>query len=89
MVLSGTALEIVLQMKAKQFGGDDLTVRQFIDSFCRRAQELRGVALQIEGATDTELADSLVEVMLAAGLAEEVAGEGKEGKGDGNDSSKA
>jgi hypothetical protein len=85
VVLSGNAVDIVLSLKAKQFGGDDLSVREFIVQFAERMARFNAADVVIEGDSDPELAQSLIDHMIRLGLAEvvdpeELKGNGKEDK---------
>lgn len=69
-VLEGTAFEIVDEMREGQFGGDDLTVAQYVDQVCARVKKWHGVDLRIDGETGEEKAEKLVDALIEAGLAE-------------------
>jgi hypothetical protein len=71
-VFQGTPLQIVQAMQAISFGGEGLTVREYIHSVVESAQRFEGFALAVTGDTDGELAASLIEQMFRAGLAQRV-----------------
>jgi hypothetical protein len=68
-VFQGTALQIVKAMQDIAFGVDDFTVPEYIEWDVANARKFEEVELAITGATDDEMAKSLVEEMVRAGLA--------------------
>lgn len=68
-VFQGTALQIVKAMQDIAFGVDDYTVPEYIEWVVANARKFEEVELAITGATDDEMAKSLVEEMVRAGLA--------------------
>lgn len=70
--MKGTALDIVLKLKNGQFGGDDLTLDEFIEKMCERTRRWHKVDLAVTGATGDERADSLIAALVAHKLAEYV-----------------
>jgi hypothetical protein len=69
----GTPVEILEQMKSKSMFTDAKTVDEYIDFLVENARKFEGKSLAVAGATTSERAASLVEALLAAGMAEEVA----------------
>ena len=69
-VFQGTGLQIVRAMQDVAFGADDFTVSQYVDWVAQKARDFEEVELYITGATDEERAESLVQEMLRAGLAQ-------------------
>ena len=69
-VFQGTALQIVKAMQDIAFGVDDFTVPQYIEWVVANARKFEEVELDVKGETDEELAASLVDEMVRAGLAE-------------------
>ena len=67
--LSGTAKQIVEDMKLIAFGHDDDTLSEYIDWLVTQAQEFEGVTLNVTGDSDDEKATSLISEMKRAGLA--------------------
>ncbi len=68
-VFQGTALQIVKAMQGIAFGVDDFTVPEYIEWVVANARKFEAVELKVEGTTDDEKAQSLVEEMVRAGLA--------------------
>jgi hypothetical protein len=68
-VFSGTALQIVKAMQDIAFGVDQMTVDQYIDWVVQNARRFEEVELAISGETTEERAKSLVNEMVAKGLA--------------------
>jgi hypothetical protein len=64
----GTPLQIVRAMQDIAFGVDDFTVRKYIEWVIANAQTFEGVELVVRGDTDDEIAASLVDEMIRAGL---------------------
>jgi hypothetical protein len=69
---AGTPLQIVRAMQDLAFGVQDLSTQQYIEWVVENAQKFEGVELGVEGDTDDELATSLVDAMIRAGLTFEV-----------------
>jgi hypothetical protein len=69
-VFQGTALQIVRAMQDIAFGVEQLTPDQYIDWVVANARRFEEVELVVGGATTEERAGSLVEEMVAKGLAE-------------------
>jgi uncharacterized membrane protein (DUF4010 family) len=65
----GTPLQIVRAMQAIAFGAEALTVQKYIESVVEDAQRFEGIALAATGATDADLAASLIDEMIRTGLA--------------------
>lgn len=70
--LKGTAVEIVQAMPLLAFGVENLTLAEYIGWVVDNARKFEGVTLEAKGASDEDLAASLVDVMVRAGLAERV-----------------
>ncbi len=68
-VFQGTALQIVKAMQDIAFGVEDFTVPKYVEWVVANAQRFEEVELDVKGATDDELAASLVDEMLRTGLA--------------------
>jgi hypothetical protein len=68
-VFQGTALQIVKAMQDIAFGVEQMTPDQYIDWVVANAQRFEEVELRVAGETTEERARSLVEEMLAKGLA--------------------
>jgi hypothetical protein len=68
-VFQGTALQIVKAMRDIAFGIEQMTLDQYIDWIVQNALRFEEVELVVSGATTEERAGSLVEEMLAKGLA--------------------
>ena len=64
----GSALQIVRAMQDSAFSVDDLTVPSYIEWVVANVQKFEGVALSVIGGSDDELAASLVNGMIRAGL---------------------
>ena len=71
-VLEGTAKQIVEAMQYIAFGQETRTLGEYIDWLTDQVERLEQTALNIEGDTDEEKAASLVDAMLANGLAEKM-----------------
>ena len=69
-VLEGTAKQIVEAMQYVAFGQQDRTLTEYIDWAAEQASRMNEVDLRITGSTDEERAESLVQAMLEARLAE-------------------
>ena len=67
-VLEGTALQIVRAMQKIAFGVENLTLPKYVEWVAANALKFEGVALTVTGETDDELAASLVEELIRAGL---------------------
>ena len=67
--LSGTAKQIVEDMKLIAFGHDNDTLSDYIDWLVTQAQEFEGVSLNITGDSEDEKATSLISEMKRTGLA--------------------
>jgi len=68
-VFHGTALQIVKAMQDIAFGVEQMTVDQYIDWVIDNARRFEEVELQAAGGSTDERAKSLVEEMVAKGLA--------------------
>ena len=70
-VLQGTPVQIVQAMRELVFNDDvrALSVGEYIDWAAERAAEMTGTQLAVSGETDDARAASLIESMLASGLA--------------------
>jgi len=71
-VLSGDATDIVGAMRARAFGVDHLSLGDYIDWIVLQTKERVGVNLVVDGRTSPERATSLLEALVAHGLAERV-----------------
>jgi len=71
-VLKGTARQIAEVMHSLAFGQENRTLSENIDWVVAQALHLNEIDLKMEGETDYDKAQSLVPVMLAAGLAEKL-----------------
>jgi hypothetical protein len=69
-VLEGTAKQIVEAMHSLAFGQENRTLGGYIDWAVEQASRMNEIDMEVEGETDEEKAESLVEAMLDAGLAE-------------------
>lgn len=67
--LSGTAKQIVEDMKLIAFGHDNDTLSDYIDWLVTQAQEFEGVSLNVTGDSEDEKATSLISEMKRTGLA--------------------
>jgi predicted RNA-binding protein with PIN domain len=65
----GTALQIVKAMQDIAFGVEQMTPDQYIEWVVQNARRFEEVELRVAGETTEERARSLVEEMLAKGLA--------------------
>ena len=65
----GTALQIVKAMQDIAFGVEQMTPDQYIEWVVQNARRFEEVDLRVAGETTEERARSLVEEMLAKGLA--------------------
>jgi hypothetical protein len=70
--LSGSPLKIVTRMKGAGLFSDVPTIRDYVDMVLRNAKMAEGIELNVKGNTDEELARSLVDELIAHGLAKEV-----------------
>lgn len=68
----GTPLQIVRAMQDISFGGEGLTVAQYIASVVADAERFEGITLAATGTTDIELATSLIDELIRTGLARRV-----------------
>jgi len=68
-VFQGTALQIVRAMQDIAFGVEDFTTAKYVEWVVANARKFEEVELDVKGETDEELAASLVDEMLRAGLA--------------------
>jgi predicted RNA-binding protein with PIN domain len=68
-VFQGTALQIVKAMQDIAFGVEQMTPDQYIEWVVQNARRFEEVELRVAGETTEERARSLVEEMLAKGLA--------------------
>jgi hypothetical protein len=68
----GTPRQIVRAMQDIAFGVDDFTLRKYIEWVVANAQKFEGVELNVIGETDDELAASLVDEMIRAGLTKRI-----------------
>ena len=68
-LLQGTALQIVKQMRDSSLLYGTLDIRNYIAQVVLVANEFDGVGLDVEGKTDAQLAEALLEQMLARRLA--------------------
>ena len=64
----GTPIQIVRAMQDIAFGAQGLSVRKYIEWVAENTRQFDGIELAIKGETDDELAASLVDEMLRAGL---------------------
>jgi hypothetical protein len=70
--LEGTCEQIVSAMRALSFLHRDATLSEYIAWVVANTLRLNEVRLEVSGATEGELAESLVSEMCANGLAERV-----------------
>jgi hypothetical protein len=68
-VFQGTALQIVKAMQDIAFGVEQMTLDQYIDWVVDNARRFEEVELAVAGETTEERTKTLVEEMLAKGLA--------------------
>jgi predicted RNA-binding protein with PIN domain len=68
-LFQGTALQIVKAMQDIAFGVEQMTPDQYIEWVVQNARRFEEVELRVAGETTEERARSLVEEMLAKGLA--------------------
>ena len=71
-VLEGEPADIVRAMQARAFGVDDLSLGEYIDWIVVQTRERVGVNLVVDGRTSPERTASLLEALVAHGLAERV-----------------
>lgn len=71
-VYQGTARQIVQQMQDISMGAPAMTLGQYVDWVAARAGTFEGVAIEPKGTTDDEKCASLLEQMIARGLAEKI-----------------
>ena len=69
-VFQGTGLQIVRAMQDIAFGVDAFTVPEYIEWVANNVRNFEAVELDITGLTDQDKAESLVQGMLRAGLAQ-------------------
>ena len=67
---SGTPLQIVQAMQSIAFEVKRRTIGEYIDWVVDNTRSAEGVELKVTGDNDDERAESLVEAMISAGLAE-------------------
>jgi hypothetical protein len=67
-MFQGTPRQIVRAMQDIAFGVEDFTMRAYIEWVAENARKFEGVELAVTGETDDELAASLVDELLRAGL---------------------
>jgi hypothetical protein len=70
-VFSGTKAEIVEAMRKGSFEGQQLTLQDYVKWVARNVRTL-GYRVEVQGETDTELAESLISEAVRAGFLEEV-----------------
>ena len=68
-VFEGTPRQIVEAMQYIAFGQENRTLGEYIDWLVDQVERLEETSLKVEGETDEEKAASLVQAMLANGLA--------------------
>jgi phage-related minor tail protein len=68
-VFQGTAVQIVKAMQDIAFGVEQMTLDQYIDWVAQNAQRFEEVELVVRGETTEDRARSLVDEMVAKGLA--------------------
>ena len=68
-VLQGTAKQIVEAMHSIAFGQENRSLSEYIDWAADMSRRMTGVELRVEGESDEEMAASLVNAMIEAGLA--------------------
>ncbi len=71
-VFEGTPKQIVEAMQYIAFGQENRTLGEYIDWLVGQVERLEETPLKVEGETDDERAASLVDAMLANGLAEKM-----------------
>ena len=71
-VFQGTPKQIVEAMQYIAFGQENRTLGEYIDWLVDQVQRLESIDLKVEGETDEDKAASLVQAMMAAGLAEKM-----------------
>jgi len=71
-VFQGTPKQIVEAMQYIAFGQENRTLGEYIDWLVDQVERLESTSLNVEGDTDEEKAASLVQAMVASGLAEKV-----------------
>lgn len=69
-VLESTAKQIAEAMHAIAFGQESRSLSEYIDWAVDQARRMNDIDMEVEGETGEEKAQSLVRVMLAAGLAD-------------------
>ena len=67
-VFQGTPLQMVCAMRSLALGREHLSVPSYVEWVVANALKFERVALDVAGETDDELAASLVEAMIRAGL---------------------
>ena len=68
-MFQGTARQIVQQMQDIAMGAPSMNLGEYCDWVAARAGTFEGVAIEPRGTTDDEKCASLIEQMLARGLA--------------------
>lgn len=71
-VFSGTARQIVTEMRSVAFGQNDLSLRDYVAFVRSNTERFEGKVLEVSGETDDEIAASLLEALTAADLAEKL-----------------
>lgn len=71
-VLQGSPIEIVEAMQYKAFGQQDKSLPEYMRWAASMAGTVSGQELEVKGQTPEAMADSFLQGMLAAGLAQEV-----------------
>jgi hypothetical protein len=68
-VFQGTGLQITKAMQDIAFGVDDFTISKYIDWVIDNALRFEQVALDVQGETEEQRANSLVAEVIRTGLA--------------------
>lgn len=68
MVLTGRPVDIVEELKQKVFGGEDMTVDQYLGWIKDNVKRFKGIDIGITGRSLQEKAESLIRELGRAGL---------------------
>jgi hypothetical protein len=69
-VFQGTAIQIVKAMQDIAFGVDDFTVPKYIEWVVANTLKFEGIALDVSGESDEDLAKSLIGELLRVELSQ-------------------
>ena len=77
-VFEGTPLQIVTQMKRIAFFVEEMDLAAYIDWVARNVGDLHGTVIDVRGETVEERAASLLDALIAQGMAVDMTSEGGE-----------